>query len=134
MMSIKHSLGLCMIVAASFSNPLFAEKQAPSVALHSPISTLDSHDAIIANVSIPANKVLPAHHHPGDEFLYLLEGSVELVLENGDTRLMEAGNGYQIPAGEIHTPVGGEQGARAIVFRVHPKGETVTILKESVTD
>ena len=101
--------------------------QESPIKLTSPISTIDSHEGIIADVTIEPNAAMPIHQHPGDEFLYMLSGSVELAMENRAPLTLTAGQAFQIPAGTIHSPKAGPEGARAIVFRVHPEGQPVTV-------
>lgn len=101
-----------------------------NLVLREKISSVDSHEALIADVVIPAGASMPRHQHPGDEFLYMLQGQVMLAQDGRDTIVLTAGQAYRITAGTIHAPQAGAQGARAIVFRVHPEGEVVTNIVE----
>ena len=43
------------------------------------------------------------HTHPGDEFLFILEG--ELILEvEGEDHVLRQGDGFLVPAGTRHRP------------------------------
>ena len=35
-------------------------------------------EVVVSHVKIPPNTTLPKHWHPGEEFIYILEGSVSL--------------------------------------------------------
>jgi quercetin dioxygenase-like cupin family protein len=80
-------------------------------------------EVIISDVIIPPNQSVPRHYHPGQEFLYLIEGTAVHVEQGQPDRPLKAGDTYVIPPRAIHSPRGGPNGARAIVFRVHVKGE-----------
>ena len=90
--------------------------------LRSPVASADGLEVIISDVVIPAGGTVPRHYHPGEEFLYVIEGSAVHVQDGQDDVLLEAGDSYVIPPMAAHAPRGGPDGARAIVFRVHREG------------
>ena len=96
--------------------------------LRSPITISDGLEVIISDVLIPPNATVPAHYHPGEEFLYVIEGSAIHVESGKDDRVLKAGDAYVIPPEAVHAPRGGPEGARAIVFRVHKDGNPERIL------
>ena len=96
--------------------------------LKAPLAGYPDLEVIISDVIIPPNATVPRHYHPGQEFLYLIEGSAVHVEQGKSDRLMKAGDSYAIAPQAIHSPRGGPEGARAIVFRVHKKGQPERIL------
>jgi quercetin dioxygenase-like cupin family protein len=80
-------------------------------------------EVIVSDVIIPPNATVPRHYHPGQEFLYLIEGSAVHVEQGKPDLPLKAGDTYVIPPRAIHSPRGGPEGARAIVFRVHVRGQ-----------
>ena len=80
-------------------------------------------EVIVSDVIIPPNASVPRHYHPGQEFLYLIEGTAVHVEEGRPDLPLKAGDTYVIPPRAIHSPRGGPEGARAIVFRVHVKDQ-----------
>lgn len=92
------------------------------------IAAADGLDVIISDVVIPAGAQVPRHYHPGEEFLYVIEGSATHVEEGKPDLPMVAGDAYVIPPRAIHSPIGGPQGARAVVFRVHVAGQPERVL------
>lgn len=91
--------------------------------LRSPLSGMAGVEVIVSDVVIPPNSQVARHYHPGEEFLYLIEGSA-IHIEEGKADLpLNAGDSYTIPPRAIHAPKGGPDGARAIVFRVHVAGQ-----------
>lgn len=99
--------------------------------LRAPIQMAEGVEVIISDVVIPPNGQVPRHFHPGEEFLYVIEGSAVHIEEGQPDRLLRAGDAYVIPPRAAHSPQGGPQGARAIVFRVHEQGEPERTLLEN---
>lgn len=89
--------------------------------LRAPLAGSPDLEVIISDVVIPPNAAVPRHYHPGQEFIYLIEGTAVHVEEGKPDLPMKAGDSYVIPPRAIHAPRGGPQGARAVVFRVHQK-------------
>lgn len=96
--------------------------------LRAPLTMADGLEVIISDVVIPPNATVPRHYHPGEEFLYIIDGSAVHVEEGKDPFILGAGDAYAIPPRAIHAPRGGPEGARAIVFRVHVEGADERIL------
>jgi quercetin dioxygenase-like cupin family protein len=72
---------------------------------------------------MPPNISLPKHWHPGEEFAYVLEGSVTLWQKGKDDIVGKAGDVVKIPLKQVHTAITTDQGATLLVFRVHEQGE-----------
>ena len=98
--------------------------------LRARLSVAEGLEVIISDVVIPPGATVPRHYHPGEEFIYVLEGSAVHVQEGQPDRTLRAGDTYVIPPRAEHAPRGGPDGARAIVFRVHIEGEEERILVE----
>ena len=91
--------------------------------LRSALAGTPGVEVIVSDVVIPPNGQVARHYHPGEEFLYLIEGSAIHVEEGKADLPLRAGDSYAIPPRAIHAPRGGPDGARAIVFRVHVAGQ-----------
>lgn len=91
--------------------------------LREPVSVGEGLEVIISDVVIPPNAPVPRHYHPGEEFLYVLDGSAVHVEEGKPDRILKAGDAYVIPPRAVHAPRGGPDGARAVVFRLHVSGQ-----------
>ena len=98
--------------------------------LTAPISVADGLEEIVQDAVFAPNAELPAHYHPGEEVLYMIEGTVELIPDGMDSLTLRAGDAHVIPAGLVHRATAGPLGARAVIFRAHPLGEEVRILTE----
>ncbi|MDB4324781.1 cupin domain-containing protein [bacterium] len=80
-------------------------------------------EVIVSRVALPANTSLPKHWHPGEEFAYVLEGSITLWQEGKEDTVIAAGQVGKVPLEQIHTVVTGDEGVTLLVFRVHEKGK-----------
>ena len=91
--------------------------------LRAPLTNEPNLEVIVSDVVIPPGASVPPHYHPGEEFLYLIEGTAVHVERGKPDLPLKVGDTYVIPPEAVHAPRGGPQGARAIVFRVHRKGQ-----------
>ena len=66
--------------------------------LRAPLTIADGLEVIISDVVIPPNATVPRHYHPGEEFLYVIEGSAVHVEEGKDDRILSAGGRLCDPA------------------------------------
>ncbi len=91
--------------------------------LRTDLEQADTLEVIVSDVVIPPGAQVPRHTHPGEEFVYVIEGSATHIEEGLPDIELKAGDSHVIRPGAAHEPIGGPEGARAIVFRVHVKGE-----------
>lgn len=87
-------------------------------------------EVIVSRVTVPPNSSLPIHWHPGEEFGYVLSGSVTLWQDGKPDENYVAGEVVKIPMKQIHTAKTQEEGATLLVFRIHEKGKPERILVE----
>ncbi len=80
-------------------------------------------EVIVSRVTIPANTSLPKHWHPGEEFAYILEGSVVLWQKGKEDVIGKKGDVVKVPLKQIHTAMTKDEGATILVFRVHEQGK-----------
>jgi len=80
-------------------------------------------EVVVSSVELPPHTMLPWHWHPGEEFVYLLDGEVTAHFRDGTKTLRAPGAVGYVPLKAVHTASTGAAGARLIVFRVHTKGE-----------
>ena len=91
--------------------------------LRESVAGVEGREIIVSRVSFPPHTELPWHWHPGEEFFYVIEGSVTLKRRGeSDVRTVE-GDAQKIAPEIIHTGRTGEQGAELVIFRVHAAGE-----------
>jgi quercetin dioxygenase-like cupin family protein len=60
-------------------------------------------EAVQARIDFDPGAAFPKHTHPGEEVIYVLEGSLEYLVEGKAPVTLEAGGVLFIPAGTIHS-------------------------------
>jgi quercetin dioxygenase-like cupin family protein len=80
-------------------------------------------DVIVSRVTLPPNTALPKHYHPGEEFAYVLKGSVVLWQEGKRDITVTEGGVLKVPLKQIHTAMTKDEAATILVFRVHEHGQ-----------
>ena len=91
--------------------------------LRESIAGVEGKEIIVSRVSFPPHTELPWHWHPGEEFFYVIEGSVALKRRGEPDLPATQGDAQKIAPEIIHTGSTGEQGAELVIFRVHAEGE-----------
>jgi quercetin dioxygenase-like cupin family protein len=89
---------------------------------------LQRHDLSIPGREVVQNRVeigpnAPAvrHKHPGEEIIYVLEGSLEYQIEGQPPMTFHAGDALTVPAGVVHAVR--NVGSGSPLLAVQPKGE-----------
>jgi len=102
-------------------------QEAPTVQaenlLRESIAGVEGKEIIVSRVSFPPHTELPWHWHPGEEFFYVIEGSVTLKRRGQPDEANVEGDAQKIAREVIHTGLTGEQGAELVIFSVHAAGE-----------
>lgn len=96
----------------------------------SSITGIESHQALVSKVHIPAHTTLSRHHHPTEEYLYIMSGSTILQMDGEEDKELTAGMAMIIPAGKIHAALTKKDSTDALVFRVQPKDQPVRLPPE----
>lgn len=87
-------------------------------------------EVVISYLELPKNTTLPTHFHPGEEFIYLIQGSGELTLKDESKVIISAGETAKVPLKHVHSFSTLDEDVKAVVFRVHEKGQPDRTLVE----
>jgi quercetin dioxygenase-like cupin family protein len=87
-------------------------------------------EVIQARVEIDPGVTSPRHTHPGEEIIYVLEGSLEYQVEGKPPVTLKAGDVLFIPAGTVHAAknVGSGNAAELATYVVEKGKPLVTIV------
>ncbi len=90
---------------------------------------MPGHEVVQARVEIEPGVTAARHSHPGEEIIYVLEGSLEYQIDGQAPVTLKAGDVYFIPAGAIHSAknVGSGNGAELATYVVE-KGKPLVVL------
>lgn len=121
-------LGVTALLAiASTAAPLAV--QAQQAGIHR--QQLSQHDlsmpgweAYQQRLDIDPGKTAPNHRHPGEEIIYVIEGSMEYTLQGQPPVTLKAGDVLFVPAGVIHSAKNvGTTNAAELGTYIVPKGK-----------
>ena len=82
-------------------------------------------------VELAPGTTAPRHNHPGEEIIYVLEGTWEYTLEGQPPVTLKAGDVLFIPAGTVHSArnVGTDRGAELATYIVEKGKPLITVIK-----
>lgn len=88
-----------------------------------PIEAAPGHSLVLGDLNLPAGAPIPRHWHHGEEFIYVLGGSVALRRDGGADLVLSAGQSYRVPPRTVHWGEAGPSGLRAVSswVKVHGK-------------
>ena len=93
--------------------------------------SVPGREAVQVRVELAPGVLSPKHTHPGEEIIYVLEGSLEYELEGKPPVTLKAGDVLFIPAGTIHAAknVGSGNGAELATYVVEKGKPLVELVK-----
>ena len=93
--------------------------------------SVPGREVVQARVDIDPGVVFPKHRHPGEEIIYVLEGSLEYQVEGKPPVTLKAGDVLFIPAGTIHAAknVGSGNGAELATYVVEKGKPLLTVVE-----
>jgi quercetin dioxygenase-like cupin family protein len=98
--------------------------------LRDSLALAEGVEVVISYIELPKNTTLPSHFHPGEEFVYLIQGSGELTLKDESKIIVKAGETAKVPLKHVHSFSSLNEDVKGVVFRVHEKGQPDRILVE----
>lgn len=86
-------------------------------------------EVIQTRIDFPAGTTFGKHSHPGEEIIYVIEGTLEYELEGQSPVKLKAGDVLYVPAGAIHAAknVGSGNGAELATYIVE-KGKPLLVM------
>jgi quercetin dioxygenase-like cupin family protein len=133
---LKFALSICTALAAlAWSNPVAAQQNLPAATnqtqniKRTPLQRFDvpgtAYETVIGIAEIAPSASIGRHTHPGPESGYVIEGSLELLIDGAPPRPLKAGDSYQLPARTVHDAKTGSEGAKVIATYVVEKGQPI---------
>ena len=123
-----------MSATEDHSHPGGAIQQAPGLwrtDLQRQDLSVPGREVIQSRVDIGPEAPLIKHTHPGEEIIYILEGSLEYQIESQPPKTFNAGEALTVPAGVVHAVrnVGSGNAAELATYVVE-KGKPLLTLAE----
>jgi quercetin dioxygenase-like cupin family protein len=90
----------------------------------------EGREVIQARVEIDPGVTSPRHTHPGEEIIYVLEGTLEYQVEGKPPVTLKAGDVLFVPAGTVHAAknVGSGNAAELATYVVEKGKPLVTVM------
>src|SRR4051812_45631243 len=90
--------------------------------------SVPGREVVQVRVDFAPGAVAPKHSHPGEEIIYVLEGSLEYQVEGKPPVTLQAGEVLFIPAGTIHSAKNvGNGNAAELATYVVEKGKPLVV-------
>jgi quercetin dioxygenase-like cupin family protein len=133
-MRIPHLKTLALAVAMMIAGVSIAQAQQAGVKR----TDLQRHDlsapgreAIQVRVDLEPGVAFPRHMHPGEEIIYVLQGSLQYDLDGKPPVTLKAGDVLFVPAGTIHAAKNvGTTTASELATYIVEKGKPLLTLAE----
>jgi quercetin dioxygenase-like cupin family protein len=131
-MKAAHIMTVAVLIAGSGLALQAARAQQPGIKrtdLQRHDLSAPGYEAIQARVEFEPGAAFGKHTHPGEEIIYVLEGSLEYQIEGKPPVTLKAGDVLFIPAGTIHAAknVGSSRGAELATYVVE-KGKPLVVM------
>ena len=131
---LKYTLVIYTALGAlACTNPIVAQQNLPAASNQTqnikriPLQRFDvpgaPYETVIGIAEIGPNVSIGRHIHPGPESGYLIEGSLELLIDGEPPRLIKVGESYKVPPRTVHDAKTGSEGAKVIATYVVEKGQ-----------
>lgn len=93
-----------------------------------PLGVTEGVDGVMVLSVLPPGGVAPRHHHPADEFSYVLEGAITLTIDGAEPATYAAGESYHIDPGIPHSATNESETetTRILVFWTAEAGKKLT--------
>ena len=120
--------GAAAAMSHDVREPATLQKPRSQDLLTESLKSTEGLEVVVSHVALPPNFTLPMHWHPGEEFAYILQGSVTLILDGEGEQEAFSGDVGVVPLKKVHTARSGHEGATILVFRVHEEGQPGRVL------
>ena len=121
-------LSAVAVMAVAILGSQAANAQQRSVLSKTDISDTPGKEGVLLSVVIPPGLIGGKHYHPGDEFLYLVEGTLTIEIDDKPPVTLKPGETLHIPGKAIHRALNPNANApaRVLTFGVFQKGQPDT--------
>jgi quercetin dioxygenase-like cupin family protein len=121
------AIGLALVI----SEPVLAQPGSSRKELQRQDLNIPGRESVQVVVTIGQGETSPTHKHPGEEIIYVLEGSLEYKVNDDKPVRIDAGGVFFIPAGAVHAAknVGNGDAKELATYIVEKNKPLVVIVK-----
>src|SRR6266550_15204 len=126
-MKAMLSLGVAMLITGSVAQQA-GTKRTP---LQQHDLSAPGREVIQVRVDFDPGYVAPRHTHPGEEMIYVIEGTLQYQIEGQPDATVKPGDVLFVPAGAIHSMknIGSGNGAELATYVVEKGKPLITLVK-----
>jgi quercetin dioxygenase-like cupin family protein len=127
--SLLPAVALCAAAVCEAQQPTQPGTRRTDLQRHD--LSASGREVIQVRVDFDPGFVAPRHTHPGEEIIYVIEGTLEYRIEGQPTATVKAGDVLFVPAGVVHsvTNVGSDNGAELATYIVQKGKPLFTLVK-----
>jgi quercetin dioxygenase-like cupin family protein len=120
--------GVLALLSASASAQSGAATGLKRIDLQQHDLSIPGREVVQVRVDFGPGVVAPRHKHPGEEIVYVLEGTLEYQIDGQPPKTLKAGDVLFIPAGAIHGAKNvGRSNASELATYVVEKGKPLVV-------
>jgi quercetin dioxygenase-like cupin family protein len=133
-MKTMQIMALAALIAGTVLAPRGVSAQQPGVKrtdLQRHDLSVPGREAVQVRVDLAPGVAFGKHTHPGEEIIYVIEGSLEYQIEGKPPVTLKAGDVLFIPAGTVHSArnVGSVTGSELATYIVEKGKPLLTLVK-----
>ena len=95
--------------------------------LRGDIAAAPGHELVVGDLVLGPDAEVPRHYHYGEEFIYVIGGSVTLFRPGLPDLVLQAGDAVRIAPGTVHRARTGPDGLRAVSNWVAVEGKPLRV-------
>ena len=119
------------IIAFLIPNQIAAQTGIKRTDLQKHDLSVPGYETVQAKIDFDAHSAFGKHSHPGEEVIYVLEGSLEYQVNDDKPVTLKAGEVLFIPAGVVHSARNNTNAkASELATYIVEKGKPVLVLKK----
>ena len=128
---IASAAALVLMMGAG-SSPAQNEAVKRTVLQQSELTGMPGREGVLYKAEFGPGAAVPKHTHPGDEFIYMAQGTVVIEPEGKEPMTLKAGDSARLPMGTVHMAHNPDPSAPAvaIVFLVTETGKPLAAMVE----
>lgn len=97
--------------------------------LNTPLLGVEGKEVNILHIDVSPGFVTPKHYHPGQLFIYVVEGAVTIEVDGSAPIKLGPGDVLEEPPGKamVGKNLSSTHGAKLVVFQIGDKGAPLTV-------
>lgn len=126
---ISTLVTLFLVVGAAAHGPEESVGVEVTPLLATALADAPGRHATLVLVTLQPGGMSPPHRHPGTVIVYVLEGTVESALDDGDPQTFSAGETWQEQPGALHrvSRNNSTEVAKLLALLIHGEGDSLTL-------